>query len=122
MPDFDHIAANAQGSSVVSGVSIAPAGDRMGDFALSFEGYIRIPSDGVYELSLQAHDCARLYVDGRLAAESMNPPAREAFKSSCAPGYLRLAAGYHSVRIEYAEIGGGSPSLSLDGDWSFYCN
>ena len=122
MPDLDHIAANAQGSAVVSEISTAPAGDRQGDFALSFEGYIRLPADGIYGFTLRTGDCARLYVDGRLSAEIMNHPAREAREPSRAPGGLRLAAGYHAVRIEYAEIGGGCPSLSLDGDWSFYCN
>ena len=107
---------------MVSEISTAPAGDRQGDFALSFEGYIRLPADGVYGFTLRTGDCARLYVDGRLSAEIMNHPAREAREPSRAPGGLRLAAGYHAIRIEYAEIGGGCPSLSLDGDWSFYCN
>ena len=122
MPDFDHIAANALETTVISDLSTALAGDRRGDFALSFDGYIRIPADGVYAFSLTANDCARLYVDGRLSAEIMNPPARESHEPSRALGGLRLAAGYHAVRIEYAEIGGGDPSLSLEGEWLFYCN
>lgn len=35
-------------------------------------------------------------------------------------GALPLAAGYHAICIDYAEIGGATPDLSLDGTWEFY--
>lgn len=122
MPDFDHIAANAQESAVVSKISTAPAGDRPGDFALSFEGFVRLPADGVYVFSPKANDCVRLYVDGRLAAEIMPTPAYGAGKPVNGGRGLRLAEGYHSIRMEYAAIGVGDPSLFLEGEWLFYCN
>ena len=56
-----------------------------------------------------------------MTAEVMNPPAREANAESHALKQLRLAAGYHAVRLEYAEIGGGDPFLSMDGAWEIYC-
>ena len=119
MPNFGRIAANARETTSVSEISLAPTGDRSRDFALLFEGYVRIPADGSYAFPLKADDCARLYVDGRLAAEIMHSPADEAHKLVNGGRGLRLAEGYHALRLEYAEIGGGCPSLTLAGEWSF---
>ena len=121
MPDFDHIAANARESAVADAVSIAPAGDRRGDFALAFSGFVQIPANGRYEFSLHANDGARLYVDGRMAAEILPIPADEVSAPRTCTGGFPLAEGYHALRIEYAEIGGGCPALALDGDWHLIC-
>jgi hypothetical protein len=120
MPDFDHIAANGRTTTHVSEISAEP-GKGMSDFAVSFEGYIRVPADGAYTFPLRTNGCARLYVDGRMTDEILNPPAREAGRPSHGLGALRLAAGYHAVRLEYAEIGGGEPFLAKDGAWEIYC-
>ena len=122
MPDFDHIAANALETTFTREVSAACAGDRTGDAALSFAGYVGIPADGEYVFSLHTDGCARLYVDGRLAVEIMNPPMCVTRPLVNGGRGLRLAEGLHTIRIEYAEIGGGRLSLALDGVWSFYCN
>ena len=122
MPDFGHIAANARETVVVGEVSVANLGDGGGDFALSFEGYVFIPADGVYAFPLKASDCARLRVDGRLVAEVVPTPAIGSDTPVHDGRGLRLAEGYHTIRLEYAEIGGGCPLLSLDGEWLFYCN
>jgi hexosaminidase len=121
MPDFEHIAANKRMSSLVTEVSLDVAANegRTGNYALAFDGYVDLPEDGVYDFPIQASDCARVYMDGRLVTEIMNSPAREAGQISKALGALRLAKGYHAFRIEYAEIGGGHPCLSLDGQRVF---
>lgn len=119
MPVIEHIAANAMETTVTREVSAAAWADRT-DFALSFRGFVAIPTNGVYDFPLKTRGCARLYLDGRLVTEVMNLPAREADQPSKALGALPLAAGYHAIRIDYAEIGGAAPDLSLDGDWAFY--
>jgi hypothetical protein len=119
MPVMEHIAANAEETTVTREVSAAAWADRS-DLALSFKGFVAIPADGVYGFPLHTRGCARLYLDGRLVTEVMNPPAREADQPSKALGALPLAAGYHAIRIDYAEIGGATPDLSLDGTWEFY--
>jgi hypothetical protein len=35
-------------------------------------------------------------------------------------GSVSLTAGYHTVRIEYAEIGNGGAGLALQGEWEFF--
>ena len=119
MPVMEHIAANAEATLVARRISAETWADRK-DFALCFAGYVSIPADGTYEFPLHTNGCARLYVDGRLVTEVINPPAREAGQPSSALGALPLAAGYHAIRVEYAEICGATPDLSLDGDWDFY--
>lgn len=121
MPVFDHIAANAQATSVVSEVSLAVAGDRVKDFAVSFDGYVWLSENGLYDFVLQASDCARIYIDGRLVTEVMNPPAREADMPSHALGALRMSKGYHAIKIEYANIGGEKSKLCVMGSLDFYC-
>ena len=121
MPNFEHIAANAQTTALVNEISLAAAGERTKDYALSFEGYVDLPENGVYDFAVQASACARVYIDGRLVTEVINPPAREADQPSKALGALRLAKGFHAIKIEYAEIGGGDSELSLQDHWRFIC-
>ena len=119
MPVMEHIAANAEATLVARRISAETWADRK-DFALCFEGFVRIAESGTYDFPLHTNGCARLYVDGRLVTEVMNTPAREAGQPSAALGALPLAAGCHAIRVEYAEICGATPDLSLDGDWDFY--
>ena len=121
MPDFAHIAANAKGSSVVSEVSLAAAGERVRDFALAFEGYVLIAADGVYEFPIQTDDGARLYIDGRLVTKVLNGITEGVDKTPKALGALHLAKGYHTIKIEYANIGGEHPQLAFDQYALFSC-
>jgi hypothetical protein len=73
MPVMEHIAANAEETTVTREVSAAAWADRS-DLALSFKGFVAIPADGVYRFPLRTRGCARLYLDGRLVTEVMNPP------------------------------------------------
>ncbi len=119
MPDFEHIAANAQATVVVQEVSTAAAGDREKDFAIAFGGYVLVSADGVYEFPLQANDGARLYIDGRLVTKVMSDITEGVDETPKALGALRLAKGYHAIKIEYASVGGGSPNLVF-GQASFF--
>ncbi|MBO5042702.1 MAG: hypothetical protein J6D87_07035 [Clostridia bacterium] len=121
MPDFEHIVANAQNTCVVSEVSLTVAGERMNDFALAFEGYVLISEDGVYDFPVQVNDGARLYIDGRLVTKVMNGITEGVDKTPNALGALRLAKGYHAIKIEYANIGGGYPKLAFNKTSLFYC-
>ncbi len=121
MPVFEHIVANARTTAHVNEVSPAAAGDRTKDFALAFEGYVLLPADGVYEFPLQANDGARLYIDGRLVTKVMKDITEGVDKTPEPLGALRLAKGYHAIKIEYASIGDGRPDLVLDRAWPFYC-
>lgn len=89
------------------------------DVGLLYEGYVKIPETGSYAFELSYDDGARLWIDGRLVADgTYDPEAGTGVKT--ARGSLILCAGYHAIRVEYAELRGGDPHLSLKGDWEFF--
>ena len=121
MPDFRLIDGNLQGKVSTTDVSSFDIQvDADSGVALSFEGYVWIPADGVYTFPVTADDCARLYVDGRLITEVAYDGARAANATATATGSIRLAKGYHRITVEYAEMGNGNATLTLGGEWDFY--
>ncbi|MBO9699081.1 MAG: hypothetical protein J7604_02665 [Sporocytophaga sp.] len=77
-------------------------------FAFSFDGYINVPTDGIYTFYLNSDDGSKFYIgDTLLVNNDGGHGARE--KQSIPIG---LKAGKHAYRLEYFE-GGGSETLSL---------
>jgi len=71
-------------------------------FGIEYNGYIKIPKDGVYGFYLGSDDGSRLYIDNSLAVDNdglhgMNEQT----------GVVPLAAGMHSVRIGFFQKTGG---------------
>ncbi len=67
----------------------------------------------------------RLYnnIDGRPIAECPFDSNRDAEATFTAEASLRLAAGYHRIRVEYAEVREGNPTLALEiggGEYSYF--
>lgn len=88
-----------------------PAGERGDNFAVKFNGFILIPSSGVYTFWLTSDDGAELLVDGQKAAG--DPTPHSAYETS---GHLRLEAGWHPIELRYYENTGESVlSLSWSG-------
>jgi len=71
-------------------------------FALVFEGFIRIPADGVYGIAVASDDGSRLYVSGdeTLLNDGIHGVTEK-------ETYLPLKSGYHPVRLEYFQRTGG---------------
>ncbi|EFK96310.1 glycoside hydrolase family 2, sugar binding, partial [sediment metagenome] len=71
-------------------------------FAIDFEGYILIPADDVYGLSLISDDGSRLIFNGNelIRNDGIHGLREEG-------GYFPLARGYHKLRIEYFQREGG---------------
>jgi hypothetical protein len=102
--------------------SVAPdvIGDLDADYGLVFEGLIKLGSDESKEFKLTCDDSAKLFIDGRLLIDcpyDKNREAGETVEGTCS---IMLGAGYHRIRIEYAETKGGQPRLSLEGTIEFY--
>ena len=116
MPCIDHIQANRTDTVIAQAVTAAADGYTT-DYALSYEGYVRIPEDGTYTFRLSADNGAILSVGGRELATIPYDAERRGIAS--AEGSIRLAAGCHKLRIDYAEVGGDTPRLSLEGEWEF---
>ncbi len=77
-------------------------GDFKDQFALRGEGYLYLEKDDNIVLQLSSDDGSQLYLDGRLLIDNdgdhgMQPKEAE----------LALRAGYHPLRIDYYQGGGG---------------
>ena len=119
MPDLYLIAANRKDKGESSDISESPFSGLKTNYALRYSGYVEIPEDGEYEFSVSADDCARIYIDGRLLTEIVYDENRQSEKTVTAAGSTLLGKGYHSITVEYAELGNGDASLVLSGDYTF---
>ena len=77
--------------------------DREEYFAFDFEGYIDIPSDGLYTIYLVSNDGSRLSLDDNVFINlDYLHPAVEEFKT------VALAAGKHAIAVKYFQAGASS--------------
>jgi hypothetical protein len=86
------------------------------NFAVRWEGVLRILDEGDYELGLYSDDHSRLYIGDDLVIDNTRPRKEEAARK------LHLVAGDYPIRLEYHQ-GGGSAHFHLSwkpfgaGDW-----
>ncbi|MBK9389109.1 MAG: chitobiase/beta-hexosaminidase C-terminal domain-containing protein [Bacteroidetes bacterium] len=71
-------------------------------FAIEYEGYLLIPADGVYGLSLISDDGSKLFLNGTeiITNDGIHGLREEG-------GYYPLGKGHHKIRIEYFQREGG---------------
>ena len=71
-------------------------------FAFIYDGFIRIPKDGLYTFYLATNDGGRLLIDNRLLINNDGlHPLAEIYKP------VALKAGLHPVTVQYFQEGGG---------------
>jgi alpha-L-fucosidase len=70
-------------------------------YGFIFEGFIQIPSDGIYEFATDSDDGSQLFIDGKLVVD--NDGLHGMVKEG---GAIALAKGYHSIRVTFFEQGG----------------
>ena len=76
-------------------------------FAIRFEGYLRIKSDGLYRLILVSDDGSRLFLHNKLTIDhDGNHPPKPAGR------VVRLKSGLHPLTIEFFQ-GNGDKRLEL---------
>lgn len=116
-PTFDFIDDLAAVTTHVPTVG-AQYGIRYADYALLFEGYVKVEASDTYTFSLICDDGAKLYIDGRLVVDgAYDGKADTSGTAHTYDGSIRLASGYHTIRIEYAEsVGNGGAYLDLTCD------
>lgn len=99
LPDFNKLKSDL--NKTVIEVSHTHA-KRDSFFAIDFDGYLLIPADEVYGLSLISDDGSRLFLDGN---EIINNDGIHGLREE--GGYFPLGKGYHKIRIEYFQREGG---------------
>ena len=100
LPDFHKLKSTY--TKTVSEVSHILA-ERDSFFAIDFEGYLLIPADDVYGLSLISDNGSRLILDG---TEIIRNDGIHGLREE--GDYFPLGMGYHKVRIEYFQREGGA--------------
>lgn len=98
LPDFSQLQAKSSGTTTDFTVSAAARNEA---FALRFTGYLQIAVAGEYQFHIRSDDGSRIVVDEKPVAvnDGIHP-------ATTASGKIALAAGSHTVVVEYFEQGG----------------
>ncbi len=95
-------------------------------FALTFSGYIAVPEEGVYQFHLWSDDGSVLWLDGEKLIDNDGLHGSQERR-----GVRALAAGMHSLRVDFFQRGGDralelwveGPGIALQrvpSDWFFH--
>lgn len=109
VPDLDFETPSANGESTRPDLAVLP---RTSDIAMRFSGYLLIPQTGDYTFHLSTD--ARAYL--RIHDMSVLDADYGYISGSQRSASVRLAAGLHPYRLDYARGTTGTPSLALE--WS----
>jgi PA14 domain/Chitobiase/beta-hexosaminidase C-terminal domain/Glycosyl hydrolases family 2, TIM barrel domain/Glycosyl hydrolases family 2, sugar binding domain/Glycosyl hydrolases family 2 len=106
LPDFSKLTPlkSAESTNVSPGVT-----DLTQNFALTFEGYILIPEDGIFGLSINSDDGSKMILDEKDVINNDGVHTRSIDKGD----YYALGKGYHKLHIEYFQETSRRPSLRL---------
>jgi len=101
LPDFQKQKVIKTGTVFEFGLDkIIPAKD---EFALSFNGLLKIDETAEYEFFIRSNDGSKLFIGNKLVIDHDGPHGADIEKS----GNIRLEAGKHPVRLDYFQAGGG---------------
>jgi hypothetical protein len=91
LPDFDSV--KIMKEFWADSIAI-PGFARKEDFGLTFNGYIKIPSDGLYDFYLSSDDGSFLYIGDSLVINNDGLHG-----TGEVPGEIALKAGYHPISV-----------------------
>ncbi|MGD2152358.1 MAG: family 20 glycosylhydrolase [Gemmatimonadales bacterium] len=77
-------------------------------YGLTFDGYINVPTDAVYDFTLTSDDGSRLLVGDTTVIDHDGPHA-----TSERSGMIALQSGYHRISVLFFQAGGGK-ALALE--------
>jgi len=98
LPDFSALAPLSQGESAGFDLTPRRQDDRL---AFVYEGFVRVPQDGLYVFYTESDDGSRLAVDGQQVVLNDGQHAMQERQ-----GELALARGLHRLRVEFFEKAG----------------
>jgi hypothetical protein len=109
LPNFNDL--NITMSGVRDNI-VSPLIEQADHYALKYNGYIDIPSDGAYNFYLDSDDGSKLLIDGQLVIDNDGSHA-----SILKSDYIGLRQGTHSIEVEYFQNIG---TKNLDVSWRRY--
>ena len=108
VPDFSKLTPVKKGTVTNYDLSISNRGEK---FAVSFSGYINVPSDGQYTFYTSSDDGTMLYIDNNLVVN--NDGEHGVVEKS---GTIGLQAGKHAISLGYIQrTGDASLNVSYSG-------
>lgn len=113
MPELELLSVKKRYTAVTDSVDARCFGELQKDYAVLYEGYVKLPADAEYKFALTCDDCGRLYIDGRPVAECVYDENRASEYLAYDEGALPLGEGLHRIRIEFAEVREELPELSV---------
>jgi len=93
IPDWSKLTPVSTGTMAVPEL---PAGHKPEYFGAVYEGYIKVPQTGDYTFFLTSDDGSTLMIDDLLITDNDGAHGEEE-----EPGYVKLAAGLHKVKLQY---------------------
>jgi len=107
LPQFRELEAARRG--VATGFDLGVT-EQNENFGLVFSGYLNVPKAGEYTFFATSDDGSALYIDDKLIVDNdgVHGPQEK-------NGKVSLTSGYHLIRVEYFEAGGGQ---GLQVHWS----
>jgi arylsulfatase A-like enzyme len=109
VPELSGQTPSARGLAHRPDVAVRPRDDHI---ALSFTGYVQAPADGDYTFFLSADTGALLRIHDAIVIDADSGYAA----GTEAAGAIRLKAGLHPFRLNYARGSRGTPALDLAWD------
>ncbi|MGC1275668.1 MAG: c-type cytochrome [Planctomycetaceae bacterium] len=98
LPDFKTLQPSGEGQS--DGFEVYVAGKDQ-DFAVAYEGFLKIDRTDEYWFLLASDDGSKLFIDGELVSNNDGVHAATTVR-----GAKKLEAGVHPIRVEYAQVAG----------------
>ena len=105
LPDFDKLKPEREGESRGLDLTVSK---QTNNFAVRFEGVLRIERDGGYNFRVGSDDGSALYIDGKKVADADGVHPHQSGE-----GRATLAKGFHPIRVDYFQ-GGGEWTLEAD--------
>ncbi len=104
---FSTVAELSKAEAKKTGIAETPSlqyAQRTENFGISFSGYIRIPTDGLFTFSVISDDGGIVYIDDQPVANNDGSHG-----ATLATGTIALQTGYHAYRLVYFQ--GAGPSV-----------
>ena len=96
IPDMNKMTPNSSGS--VLDLLPKNAAKQDHEFALQFNGYIKVPKTGLYTFHVKSDDGSRLTIGGKKVVELNVLSDRDPWESK---GSIPLSEGFHILKIDY---------------------
>ena len=99
LPDFNTLTPLTTGIATIPDVSYR---EQDSLFALTFGGYIEVPTTGTYTFYLTSDDGSRMWIGDQLVVDNdgLHGPVEQS-------GTIDLQAGLHAITVQFFERGGG---------------